>query len=65
MLSRPSAARIKLWRWPCRRMSACVSDEDFWRLCQENPDLRLERTAQGELIVIAPEHPMEVSETRA
>jgi Uma2 family endonuclease len=34
-----------------------VSDEDFWRLCQENPDLRLERTAQGELIVMAPAAP--------
>ncbi len=34
-----------------------VSDEDFWRLCQENPDLRLERTAQGELIVMPPAAP--------
>ena len=25
-----------------------VSDEDFWRLCQANPDLRLERTAKGQ-----------------
>jgi Uma2 family endonuclease len=31
-----------------------VTDEDFWRLCQLNPDLRLERTARGELIVMAP-----------
>jgi len=31
-----------------------VSDEDFWRLCQKNPDLRLERTARGELIIMAP-----------
>ena len=34
-----------------------VSDEDFWRLCQENPDLRLERTAEGELIVMPPAPP--------
>jgi Uma2 family endonuclease len=34
-----------------------VSDEDFWRLCQENPDLRLERNAQGELIVMPPVAP--------
>src|SRR4051812_11023073 len=34
-----------------------VSDEDFWRLCQENPDLRLERNAQGELIVMPPAAP--------
>src|SRR5437660_1560209 len=31
-----------------------VSGEDFWRLCRKNPDLRLERTAQGELIIMAP-----------
>jgi Uma2 family endonuclease len=34
-----------------------VSDEDFWRLCEENPDLRLERTAEGELIVMPPAAP--------
>jgi len=34
-----------------------VSDDDFWRLCQENPDLRLERTAQGELTVMPPALP--------
>lgn len=34
-----------------------VSDEDFWRLCQENRDLRLERTAEGELIVMPPAAP--------
>jgi Uma2 family endonuclease len=34
-----------------------VSDEDFWRLCLENPDLRLERNAQGELIVMPPAAP--------
>jgi Uma2 family endonuclease len=26
----------------------------FWRLCQANPDLRLERTARGEVIVMPP-----------
>jgi len=31
-----------------------VSDEDFVRLCQANPDLRLERSAGGELIIMAP-----------
>jgi Uma2 family endonuclease len=31
-----------------------VSDRAFWRLCCDNPDLRLERTARGELIVMAP-----------
>ena len=32
----------------------CLSNEDFIRLCQANPDLRLERSARGELIVMAP-----------
>ncbi len=34
-----------------------VSDYDFWRLCQHNPDLRLERDASGELIVMPPAAP--------
>jgi Uma2 family endonuclease len=34
-----------------------VSDQDFWRLCQVNPDLRLERNASGELIVMPPAAP--------
>ncbi len=32
----------------------CVSNEDFVRLCQANPDLRLERSAGGDLIIMAP-----------
>ncbi len=31
-----------------------ASAKAFWRLCCENPDLRLERTACGELIVMPP-----------
>lgn len=31
-----------------------VSAEMFERICRENPDLRLERTAKGKLIVMAP-----------
>jgi len=27
-----------------------LSDEQFYQLCQANPDIRLERTANGELI---------------
>ncbi len=44
--------RIAL-RLPAR---AClrISTEMFWRLCGANPDLRLERTAKGRLIVMAP-----------
>lgn len=31
-----------------------LTDEAFAQLCQYNPDLRLERSAQGELIAMAP-----------
>jgi Uma2 family endonuclease len=31
-----------------------LTDEQFVRLCQENPELRLELTAQGELIIMPP-----------
>lgn len=31
-----------------------LTDEVFEQLCQQNPDLRLERTAQGELIAMSP-----------
>ena len=31
-----------------------ISPEMFWRLCGKNRELRLERTAQGKLIVMAP-----------
>ncbi|MGH7964648.1 MAG: Uma2 family endonuclease [Candidatus Binatia bacterium] len=31
-----------------------LSEEQFVRLCQENPDLRIELTAQGELVIMPP-----------
>lgn len=31
-----------------------ISRQQFYQLCQVNPDLKLERTAQGELIVMPP-----------
>ncbi|MCA1686758.1 MAG: Uma2 family endonuclease, partial [Planctomycetia bacterium] len=34
-----------------------VSPTGFWRLCRENRDLRLERTAEGVLIVMPPAGP--------
>jgi Uma2 family endonuclease len=37
-----------------RESGLLASAGTFWRLCQSNPDLRLERTARGELIVRAP-----------
>jgi len=37
-----------------RRSGLYASAESFWRLCAANRDLRLERTARGEVIVMAP-----------
>jgi Uma2 family endonuclease len=31
-----------------------LTREQFYRLCEENPDLKLERNAQGELIIMPP-----------
>ena len=31
-----------------------LSAEDFFQLCAANPDLRLERTAEGEIVIMAP-----------
>ena len=31
-----------------------LSDEAFWKLCRANPDMRLERTSDGELEIMAP-----------
>jgi Uma2 family endonuclease len=37
-----------------RESGLYVSARGFWRLCCANPDLRLERTARGEVIVMPP-----------
>jgi Uma2 family endonuclease len=34
--------------------SVHLTDEQFYRLCQENPDLRFELTAQSELVIKSP-----------
>lgn len=34
--------------------SVRLTDEQFYQLCQDNEDLRLELTAEGELIIMAP-----------
>ena len=31
-----------------------ISDQDFWKLCAENPDLRLERTEKGVVEIMSP-----------
>jgi Uma2 family endonuclease len=36
------------------RPTAPVSDEHLWELSRANPNLRIERTAQGEIVVMSP-----------
>src|SRR5712691_10152545 len=31
-----------------------LSDADYWEFCQANPDLRVERSAEGEIIIVPP-----------
>ncbi|QFS42742.1 Uma2 family endonuclease [Nostoc sphaeroides CCNUC1] len=31
-----------------------LTREQFYQLCEENPDLQLERNAQGELVIMPP-----------
>jgi Uma2 family endonuclease len=31
-----------------------LSDNAYWEFCQQNPDLRVERNAQGEIIIVPP-----------
>jgi len=33
---------------------AKLTEEQFMRLCQENPELRIELTAKGELVIMPP-----------
>jgi Uma2 family endonuclease len=34
-----------------------ISPEDFWQLCRANPDLRLERDSNGDLVLMPPAAP--------
>jgi Uma2 family endonuclease len=36
------------------RLQFELTEEQFWQLCQENRDLKFERTATGELIIMPP-----------
>jgi Uma2 family endonuclease len=31
-----------------------MTDDQFYKLCRNNPDLKFERNAQGELIIMSP-----------
>ncbi|MGB3263543.1 MAG: Uma2 family endonuclease [Microcoleus sp.] len=33
---------------------AQITDDQFYQLCRENPDVKFERNAKGEIIVISP-----------
>jgi Uma2 family endonuclease len=33
---------------------ARYSDDDYWAFCEANPDLHVERTAEGEIVVVPP-----------
>ncbi len=33
---------------------AKISDDQFYQLCRENPDVKFERNAQGEIIIVSP-----------
>ena len=37
--------------------SVCLTDDQFFRLCGDNRDLRIEMTAQKELIIMSPTNP--------
>ena len=37
-----------------RRVREKWSDEDYWAFCEANRDLRIERTAEGEIVIMPP-----------
>ncbi len=39
---------------PVLELKIDLTDEQFWQLCQENDNLRFEKTATGELIIMSP-----------
>ncbi|MBI3245714.1 MAG: Uma2 family endonuclease [Deltaproteobacteria bacterium] len=50
----PSVSYEFTWPFRMNTRRAGLTEEQFMSLCQENPELRLELTAQGELIVMPP-----------
>lgn len=49
-----SAERDRAFRVSLDLHSVCLTDEQFDRLCRDNPDLRLEMSAGGELVIMPP-----------
>lgn len=50
----PSVSYDFTWPFRMNTRRAGLTEEQFMLLCQENPELRLELTARGELIVMPP-----------
>jgi Uma2 family endonuclease len=51
-IERDTAVRVVL-----NVRSVGLTDDQFFRLCRDNRDLRIEMTAQGELIIMSPTNP--------
>jgi Uma2 family endonuclease len=54
-MARPGVIeRETLYRLVLNVQSVGLTDEQFYQLCADNPELRLELTAQGELVIMPP-----------
>jgi Uma2 family endonuclease len=52
--ARKTRTRVTVALMVSRESGLYASPQGFWRLCRDNSDLRLERTAKGEVIAMAP-----------
>ncbi|BAT54202.1 hypothetical protein NOS3756_31680 [Nostoc sp. NIES-3756] len=41
-----------------------LTDEQFYQLCQENPEVKFERNSQGELIIMSPSDNLEDAQAK-
>ncbi|MDQ3012163.1 MAG: Uma2 family endonuclease [Acidobacteriota bacterium] len=46
------------WVFRLKKPKGGFSDKEFWRFCRYNPDLRIEMTKEGEMIIMMPMVPM-------
>ena len=42
------------WVFRLKKPKGGFSDKEFWRFCKHNPDLRIEMTKEGEMIIMMP-----------
>jgi Uma2 family endonuclease len=54
VLTFPEPVSLLSVRRSSRGRTLELSDDDYWALCEANPELRLERTAQGEIAIMPP-----------